>query len=142
MSQTLAPLVSAGLQPLGLHHCDRAWRGQVIDQRPAGVGVLGRGREPRREHSDGLYLAGQRADDVDAGHRHQRRHLVDADLGLAAYQELTDQVVGIAPTIYDLGLQLLGDAELVENLGDVSAALATAYCDRSCRQQRLLKLFC
>ena len=49
---------------------------------------------PDGEHGDGLDALRQRPDDVDAGHRHQLGHLLDADLDLLAHQEMPIRPAG------------------------------------------------
>src|SRR5207302_5392950 len=82
-----APLRS--LQSLGLQQ----WPGSRRDKRQQILrsGRVLRGREhPGRKDRDLLQWIGQRSYDLDAGDRQQLADLLDADLGLAAGNDLAD----------------------------------------------------
>ena len=83
----------------------------------------------------------QRADQRHAFHRHDLADLVDAEFGFAADDEIGDMAA-----LLELGLRLdlVGDAELHQQLVDIDAARAAArridIGDRLGREQRLLEL--
>lgn len=69
-------------------------RGQELDQRLAGFGLLRARRDAGREHGDLLQFGGQWTDDVDAGDRPQFADLLEAELGLALGDDLADRSGG------------------------------------------------
>jgi hypothetical protein len=89
------------------------------------------------EHRRELHLARQPADEVDAAHLAQLRDLLEAELELAARDQLADQHPrGRLPC---LRLQLLRDAQALEQLGKVYPARPARVHDRFRRAQRALQ---
>ena len=131
------------LHALGFDHGGGGGRGQKFRQGFAGFGVIGIGRDAGREDGDALQLAGHRADDVDAGHRHQLGHLLQSDLDLAAQEIKSDQSGRSAGAENRFGLERVGDAEPLEHAPQMNAARAAAdriaHADRFRREQRLLE---
>ena len=80
-------------------------------------------RDERRDHLD---LSRQRANHVDAVNGHQFGHLLDADVGLAAQHDQAGEPRGAAGAVFRFRLHRRGNAELLENLGEMDAALAAA----------------
>ena len=99
---------------------------EKIDHCPARLGVARIRRNAGDERRDHLDLRRQRADDVDAVNGHQLGHLLNADVGLAAQHDEAGEPRGAAGAVFRLGLHRRGDAELLENLGEMNAALAAA----------------
>ena len=75
--------------------------------RPAS-GAVGGLVHPGGEHRDLLDVRRQRAEIVDALHRKQFAHLLEADIGFAARHHLADRDVRARRD--DLGLELVGEA--------------------------------
>src|SRR2546422_10996842 len=84
-----------------------------------------------------LDLARQRADQVDAGDREQLRHLLKADLELAARDQLADEYA--RRRLGELRLELPGDSEALEQARQIDAARSAGIADRFRRAQRALE---
>ena len=90
------------------------------------------------KHRDLLQFVRQRTDDVDAFHRLQFADLLEADLGLAARDDLADRRGRESSAPCPSSSRL--DAELVEHLGrDIDAAGAVGIGDGLRGQQRALE---
>ena len=79
----------------------------------------------------------QRADIVDTREVRQLAHLLEADLGFAAGDDAADGYPGRG--LLELALDLVGDAQALEQADDVDAARAGGIADRLGRQQRFLQ---
>ena len=105
-----------------------------------GFGLLGGGAQTHRIGRVVLDVLRQRPDQGDAGLADDLAVLVDADLGLTGLDQ-----VGDVAALLQLGLRLdlVGDAELVEQVRNVDAARAAArridIADRLRLEQRLLE---
>src|SRR5438034_9858509 len=82
-------------------------------------------------------LARQRTDQLDAGDREQLRHLLKADLELAARDQLADEYA--RRRLGKLRLELPGDSQALEQAGQVHAARSAGIADRFRRAQRTLE---
>src|SRR5262245_2057186 len=133
-----AESASARLQAFLLQNRNGLRRGQELDQCFGGVGLRCAGMDAACEHGDLLDVRRQRSDEVDAGDRQQLAHLLEADLGVAARDDLADRDAGCAD--FDLVLDLIGDAHALEQCGHIDAARPGGIGDRFCRQHRLLDL--
>src|SRR2546422_4208953 len=84
-----------------------------------------------------LDLARQRADQVDAGDREQLRHLLKADLELAARDQLADEYA--RRRLGELRLELPGNSQALEQARQIDAARSAGIADRFRRAQRALE---
>ena len=103
----------------------------------AARGSVGGTENPGGEHRHQLHLGRQRANHLDALHRQEFADLLERDLGFAARQRLADRAMG---RVLGLGRDLIGDAELLEQLRHVDAGNAGLRIHhRLRRQQRRLQ---
>ena len=109
----------------------------------AASGALALVGDARGIDGDLLQFGRQHADHLDLRIVQQFRHLLQADLGLAARYQHADAAVRAAHGELGLGCDLVGDAELLEHPHDVSAGDAAAgrrgVADRLGGEQRALQ---
>src|SRR5213076_471585 len=94
--------------------------GDESEERPGRVRLLRAGVDAGREHGHALELARKRADVIDAGEMHQLADLLEADLGLAARNQVADEHARRG--LLELALDLARDAELLEHAQHVDPA--------------------
>src|SRR5262245_6314669 len=124
------------LQPLFAHDSRDLGGAQRLDEQSGGGRPRAFGEHAGREHRHLLHRLGKRPDDVDAVDQLELAHLLDRDLDLAARGKRADHAVEDACLARDL----VGDAELADQVGEVDAARAAAReRDRARRKQRLLE---
>src|SRR5262245_25006559 len=120
--------MSARLHPSLLEGGRGVRRGEKLDQRLGGVRFLRPGHDAAREHGELLDVGGQWADVVDAGEVRELAHLLEADLRLAAGDDAADEHARWC--LLELGLDLVGNAQALEQSDHVNAARAGGIADR------------
>src|SRR6266853_1419085 len=112
-------------------------RGDEFEEDPGRVRLLRAGVDSGREHGHALELARQRPDVVDSGEMHQLADLLEADLGLAARDQVADEHARRG--LLELALDLARDTELLEHAQHVDAARPSGIADRFRSEQRPLQ---
>ena len=111
-------------------------RDHELDQRLRGVALLGDGQQADAVRTRQVEASGHGPDEIGPRRAHHDVGLLDAELEVAARQVEGDGA-GAAAGEDDLGLQLLGEAELGDSLGGIVAAAAARIADRLRRHERL-----
>ena len=113
-----ARAVSAGLHA-SLPDCPyRIRRGEELQERGRACRVLSLAVHAARKHSDQLYIVRQGTQIGDALYGDKLAHLLEADLGATARQNVTD----LSRALLDLRLELIGNAPFLEQARKIDAA--------------------
>lgn len=116
------PDASLRFHALGSDSVDRLRRSKIVEQGPGCRRLGSAGQDGAGEHDGVLQIARQRPDHLDPRKRQQLLDEVDAKLGPSFGHEGTRGTsVGMKDRLW---LYLLGNAELLKHLQDVSAAPA------------------